>query len=129
MIFRPVEAGVAVRAADHKLAGGVDVDMLHVLHLEAVLGQHGGNDVVMNVGADLLHGVILPVHHGDNHGVDAGDLAVLVIGHADLGLAVGPQAGVLGDAGGERFTSARDRAADRGIFSGVSLQAPPNIMP
>ena len=55
-------------------------------------GRHGGlDDQLDQVPADLLGGGLGGVLGGDDDGVDAHHIAVLVVLHSDLGLAVGPQ--------------------------------------
>ena len=91
----PREAAVALRAAHHEAAGGVDqVARL----LQPFLGQHGLDDLFhhgldeagLHLGGALaLVGVVLG---GEHHGVDAVRLAVHVA-HRHLALGVGAQEG------------------------------------
>ena len=52
-------------------------------------GQDGLDDVLQDVGAQLVVGDRLGVLGGDDHGVDADRLVVLVVLDRDLALAVG----------------------------------------
>ena len=83
------EAGVAHRSADDKAAGRVDV-ILGVL-VEPLGGQHGLDDVLENVGVQLFVADALGVLAADDHGVNASGLAVLIVFHGNLALAVGAQ--------------------------------------
>ena len=87
------QAGVAHGSADDEAAGGVDV-VLGVL-VEPLGGQHGLDDVLEDVGVQLLVADALGVLAADDHGVDARGLAVLVVLDRDLALAVGAQVGQL----------------------------------
>ena len=84
------EAGVAVRAADHEAAGRVDQDArlrVHQRRRDDLL-----DDVLGDVGAELLGRDLVAVLRRDDHGVDA-DRRVAVVLDADLGLAVRPEVG------------------------------------
>ena len=83
------QAGVAHGPADDEAAGGIDV-VLGVL-VEPRCGQHGLDDVLEDVGVELFVADALGVLAGDDHRVDAGGLAVLVVLDRDLALAVGAQ--------------------------------------
>ena len=83
------EAGVAHGPADDEAAGGIDV-VLGVL-VEPLGGKHGLDDVLEDVGVQLVVADGLGVLAGDDDGVDAGGLAVLVVLDRDLALAVGAQ--------------------------------------
>ncbi|URD93002.1 hypothetical protein MUK42_28113 [Musa troglodytarum] len=88
------EPGVAVGAADDEPARGVEVE--DGLLVEVLLGDDGLDDVLLEVGGDLVVGHGLVVLGGDEDGVDAdghhGAVVVAVL-HRHLGLAVGPQPG------------------------------------
>ena len=87
--------------------------------------QNRLDDVLQDVGVQLVVGNRLGVLAGDDDGVDARRLAVLVVLHRDLALAVGAQIGqlaVLAHVVSCRVSLwAREIAA--GISSGVSLTA------
>ena len=82
------QAGVTLRAAHNKAAGRVDV-ILGVL-----IQQLGGDNLLNNLALDVLMQLLLAdvgaVLAGDNHGVHAHRLAVLIL-HGDLALAVRTQ--------------------------------------
>ena len=82
------EAGVALGAADHKAAGGVDI-VLGVL-VQQLGGDGGLDDLFHHVGTQLVHAHALAVLAGDDHGVHTHGL-VLVVLHGDLALAVRAQ--------------------------------------
>jgi hypothetical protein len=87
------EASVADRPADHEPARGVHVELLAELaRVEQVRRQHRQHDLrpqrVRQLG---LHAV--GVLGGDQHLLDPGGLARVVVPHRDLGLAVRPQVG------------------------------------
>ena len=84
MILRPVR----LRAADYKAAGGVDV-ILGVLVQQ--LGGNGGTDHIFhNVGVQLFVAHLRAVLAGDDHGVHANGLAVVIF-HRHLAFAVRAQ--------------------------------------
>ena len=83
------QAGIALRAAHNKAAGGVDV-VLGILVQQ--LGRDGGlDDLFHHVCPQLLHAHALAVLAGDDHGVHAHGLVVLVVLHGHLTLAVRAQ--------------------------------------
>ncbi|BAS71861.1 Os01g0323775, partial [Oryza sativa Japonica Group] len=102
------EAGVAVGPADDEAARGVEVE--DGLLVEVLVGDDRLDDVLLEVGGDLVVGDGLVVLGGDEDGVDAdGDhgAGVVEVLNGDLGLAVGPEPGAgavladLGEAGAE----------------------------
>ena len=83
------QAGVALRSADHKAAGGIDID-LGVLVQQ--LSRNGGLDDQLNhILADLLQRSLGAMLGGQHHRIHAHGLAALIVLHRDLGLAVGTQ--------------------------------------
>jgi hypothetical protein len=68
---------------------GIDV-VLGVL-VQHFLGQRSLDDVLQNVGAQVFVGNRLRVLAGNDDGIDADRLVVLVVFHCDLGLAIGPE--------------------------------------
>ena len=64
------EAGVAVRAADHETAGGIDV-VLGLRNPPWPTGMHRVDDVLLHLAAQLLGGDLGAVLRGDDHGFDA----------------------------------------------------------
>ena len=83
------QAGVTLRAAHNKAASGVDV-VLGVLIQQ--LGRDGGlDDLLHDVGPELLHGHALAVLAGDDDCIHTDGLVVLVVLHGDLALAVRAQ--------------------------------------
>src|SRR6185437_903439 len=87
------EAGVAHGAADDEAAGGIDV-VFGVL-VEPVFGKHGLDDMLKDVGVQVLVADAFRVLRGDDHGIDARGLAGRFIFHGDLALAVRSQIGQL----------------------------------
>ena len=87
------QTAVAHRSADHEPAGRVDV-VFGVL-IQPLGRQDGLNDVLVNVSLELLVGHTLRMLCGDHHGIDAGRLAVLIVFHRDLALAVRAKIGHL----------------------------------
>ena len=83
------QAGIALRAAHNKAAGGVDV-VLGVL-VQQLSGDGGLDDLFHHVCPQLLHAHALAVLAGDDHGVHAHGLVVLVVLHGHLALAVRAQ--------------------------------------
>ena len=97
------EAGIAVGATDHELAGGVDVIgnvvSEQALHALWQLLLHAGNEDLDDVLLDLrqhhrllVEVVVLCAHH---NGVDAHGLAVVSVLDGHLALGVGAQVGHL----------------------------------
>ena len=82
------QAAVALRAADDKAAGGVDVDFRFGAH--QFLWNDGVDDLALDVGAKLLHRHIRGVLVGNNDGFHR-DRPVVLILDGDLGLAVRTQ--------------------------------------
>src|SRR5699024_1260693 len=90
------QPGVALGAAEHEAAGGVDVggDVRGVQAQLLEVLEHGGDDDLRDRGGELAEEVhLLAVLRGDHDRVDAAGHAVLVVADRDLGLAVGPQVG------------------------------------
>ena len=83
------QAGVALRAAHDEAAGRVDV-VFGVL-VQQLGGDGGLDDLFHHVGAQLLHADGVAVLAGDDHGVHTERLAVLIVLHSDLALAVRAQ--------------------------------------
>jgi len=90
MIVAAGQAGVAHGAANHEVAGRVDVDLRLRQRLEPRLRQHRRQDVLVHALEDvlLLHARV--VLGGQHHGVEADDLVVLVA-QGDLALGVRAQ--------------------------------------
>ena len=128
MILRPVRPVSPIGSADDEAAGGVDVE-LGVL-VEELGGNDGLDDVLHDVGAELLVGlvaIVLGVLGGDDDGVDADRLAVGVVLDGDLALAVGAEVrelAVLADFGelaGRACGRARwESASARRLVGGVA---------
>ena len=83
------QAGVALRAAHNKAAGGVDI-VLGVL-VQQLGGDGGLDDLFHHVGAQLFHADSLAVLAGNDHGVHTHGLVVFIVLHGDLALAVRTQ--------------------------------------
>ena len=83
------EPGVALGAAHHEAAGGVDIDLGVVVHQAG--GDGGPDDKVDDVAADLVQLHLGAVLGGDHHRVDAQGAVLLIVLHRDLGLSVGAQ--------------------------------------
>jgi len=85
------QAGVAVGAADDESAGGVDV--VDGVVVEVLGGDHGLDDMLHEVGADLLVGHVGGVLSGDQDGMNAlrghGAISLLLVLGGDLDLAIG----------------------------------------
>ena len=83
------KAAVALRAADDEAAGGVDIK-LGVL-IQQAIGHGGFDDQLDHILPDLIQRHLGSVLGRQYHGVYPDRLAILVILHRDLGLAIGPQ--------------------------------------
>ena len=68
MILRPGHAGIAVRPADHELAGGVDV--IGDRSINQLGRQHGIDDFLLDAIDDLGVSDVGMVLRRDDHGVD-----------------------------------------------------------
>uniref|UniRef100_J3KZC6 Uncharacterized protein n=1 Tax=Oryza brachyantha TaxID=4533 RepID=J3KZC6_ORYBR len=122
------EAGVAVGPADDEAAGGVEVE--DGLLVEVLLRDDRLDDVLLEVGGDLVVGDGLVVLGGDEDGVDAdGDpgAALVEVLDGDLGLAVGPEprtGAVLADLGEAGAELGGEDVAERhqlgGLVGGVA---------
>ena len=126
------EAGVSVGAADDEAARGVEV--VDGAVVEVLGGDDGLDDVLHEVGVDLVVRDALVVLRGDQHGVDAlghhGAALALVL-DGDLGLAVGAQpradavladlSQLVADLGGE---DVREGHELRGLVGGVAKHVP-----
>ena len=97
------QAGVAVRSANHELAGGVDKELEVGIEQAALrLGQQGLDaldedvaHVLADAGEHGLVGVELVVLGGDDDGVNADGTVVVIIFDRHLALGVGAQIGHL----------------------------------
>ena len=83
------QTAVALRAADDKTAGRVDINFRFTV--EQARGDGGLDDQLDHIAADGLQLRLGRVLRGDDHGVDALGLAGLVVFDRDLRLAVGTQ--------------------------------------
>ena len=85
----PGQAGIGGGAAADKAAGGVHIDLRLAVQQ---LGRNSGlDDQLDHILADLLQRHVRAVLGGQHHGIHADGLAVLVVLHGDLGLAIGTQ--------------------------------------
>src|SRR5699024_4699646 len=84
------QAGVALGAAHDETAGGVDVVFGALVHHFG--GDDVGDDLALDVGVQLFLRNFGAVLAGDDDGVDAHRLAVLIL-HRDLALTVRAQVG------------------------------------
>src|SRR5699024_10338901 len=82
------QAGVTLRTAHHKAAGGVDV-VLGIL-VPQLGGDHRTDHLLHHLAAQLLHLHVRAVLAGDDHSIHAHGLAVVVL-HGHLALAVRTQ--------------------------------------
>ena len=85
------ETGVADRTAHDKPASGVHEEP--GLRTDQFLGQSGTDDLFNDGLPQVLDVDIRVVLGGDNDGGAPGDVAILVVGHGDLALAVGTHPG------------------------------------
>src|ERR1035437_5681533 len=123
--FAAGEPGLAHGSPDHKSSRRIDV-VLGVL-VEPLRRQHRLDNVLQNVGVQFLVRHTLRVLAADNNGVDARGLAILVVLHRDLALAVGAQVGqlaALADRGqlAEKLVGQRNRSGHQlgGFVGGVA---------
>ena len=121
----PGQAGVAVGTADDKMAGGIDEDIGNGVYIKAVLSKNRGNNILPDISPQSIHLEVCAVHNGDNHGVHANNLAILIELHSDLGLAIGPQQVILVGALGEPVAQgaaqgSRQRHQLRGLGAGTA---------
>jgi hypothetical protein len=74
---------------------GPPIDVIFGVLVEPLGGKNGLNDVLENVGVQLVVRHLLGVLAGDDDGVDARRLSVFVVLNGDLAFAVGAQVGQL----------------------------------
>uniref|UniRef100_A0A804N322 Uncharacterized protein n=1 Tax=Zea mays TaxID=4577 RepID=A0A804N322_MAIZE len=125
------EAGVTVGPADDEAPGRVEVE--DGLLVEVLLRDHGLDDVLLEVGGDLVVGDGLVVLGGDEHGVHADGhhgAALVHVLHRHLGLAVGPQPGagaVLAHLGEARAQLGGQHVAQRHQLGGLVGGVPEHV--
>jgi len=125
------EAGVAVGPTDDEAARRVEVE--DGLLVEVLLRDDGLDDVLLEVGGDLVVGDGLVVLGGDEDGVDADGhhgAALVDVLHRDLGLAVGPEPGagaVLADLGEARAELGGQHVAERHQLGGLVGGVPEHV--
>ena len=85
------QASVTVGAADYEITCGIDMDVGNVRNIETVVLQNRSNDTLPDVLTQLFHLEIRTVHDGDNHSIHTNHIALFVIFHGNLGLAVRAQ--------------------------------------
>src|SRR5208282_5875408 len=85
------QAGIAHGAADHEASCGVDV-VLGVL-IEQVGGNHSLDDVLQDVGAQLVVADSLGMLSGNDHRIHALHFTLRVVFDRDLRFSIGPQIG------------------------------------
>ena len=83
------ETAVTLRATNDEAACGIDVDLGVLVH--QLSGNRGLDDQFDHIPADLIQRCLGGMLGGDHHGIHTGGLAILVILHRHLRLAVGAQ--------------------------------------
>ena len=117
--FTSGQTCVTCRTTDDKTSGGIDIDLGRLVH--HTLGNDGQNDLALDILADLLGADLITVLRGNDNGIYANGLAVLIIFNGNLGFAVGAQIferAVLAHLGQTECQLVRKRDRQRHQFGG-----------